>query len=423
MKKTLLSVLAASLVLGNSAPTSAVSNPFADVPADHWAYDAVAQLAADGVIEGYGDGTYRGDQEITRYEMAQMIARAMTRGAKGTDKALIDKLAAEFADELNNLGVRVASLEKRVDNVKWLGRLRYRYNSKKHEGEPSANVNQVLLRLEPNVKINEHWTGKARIDYRTDMNSAANTTTSTLDRVYAQGIYGDTVINLGKLWYPTQADYGLVLDGSINGGQVSFGKDVKVSLAIGRYNLNTYRDFGATAGGADTVGYQAIEIYNDRTQKFTWGVGYHHLKNDRYLQNLYGNDDANIWAAGIGYKFTPNISLTASYAKNTSGDIASKYRQAYIFALNYKGARANDAGSFGVTVNYRHFGQYATLHPTYDIVSMLDNTRTIKGWEAGFSYAFAKNIVGSAYYFRGKSVNDTGDKDYSNIFTEVNFFF
>ena len=130
MKKTLVSALTTALVVGAASTTFAAANPFEDVPADHWAYDAVAQLAADGVIEGYGDGTYRGDQEITRYEMAQMIARAMAKG--GGDKALIDKLAAEFADELNNLGVRVSALEKKVDNVKWQGTVRYRYWNERH---------------------------------------------------------------------------------------------------------------------------------------------------------------------------------------------------------------------------------------------------------------------------------------------------
>ncbi|MBO6209702.1 MAG: S-layer homology domain-containing protein, partial [Schwartzia sp.] len=138
MKKTLVSALTTALVVGAASTTFAAANPFEDVPADHWAYDAIAQLAADGVIEGYGDGTYRGDQEITRYEMAQMIARAMAKG--GGDKALIDKLAAEFADELNNLGVRVAALEKKVDNVKWGGRIRYRYIHMNHEAEKGRNA-------------------------------------------------------------------------------------------------------------------------------------------------------------------------------------------------------------------------------------------------------------------------------------------
>ncbi|WP_294149748.1 S-layer homology domain-containing protein, partial [uncultured Selenomonas sp.] len=116
MKKTLVSALTTALVVGAASTTFAASNPFSDVPADHWAYDAVSQLAADGVIEGYGDSTFQGNKNITRYEMAQMVAKAMAKkDVSGADKAMIDKLAAEFADELNNLGVRVSNLEKHAD--------------------------------------------------------------------------------------------------------------------------------------------------------------------------------------------------------------------------------------------------------------------------------------------------------------------
>ena len=126
MKKSLTAALTTALVVGAASTTFAAANPFSDVPADHWAYDAVAQLADDGVIEGYGDGTYRGQNEITRYEMAQMVAKAMAKEdqVNAQQKAMIDRLAAEFSEELNNLGVRVANLEDRVDNVKWTGELR-----------------------------------------------------------------------------------------------------------------------------------------------------------------------------------------------------------------------------------------------------------------------------------------------------------
>ena len=80
MKKTMAAALAAALTVGAASTTFAAANPFSDVPRDHWAYDAVTQLAADGVVEGYGDGTFRGDRSITRYEMAQMVARAMAKG-------------------------------------------------------------------------------------------------------------------------------------------------------------------------------------------------------------------------------------------------------------------------------------------------------------------------------------------------------
>ncbi|WP_294151916.1 S-layer homology domain-containing protein, partial [uncultured Selenomonas sp.] len=139
MKKTLVSALTTALVVGAASTTFAASNPFSDVPADHWAYDAVSQLAADGVIEGYGDSTFQGNKNITRYEMAQMVAKAMAKtDVSAADKAMIDKLAAEFADELNNLGVRVANLEKHADNVKFTGKLEYTYTSTRFENEDGS---------------------------------------------------------------------------------------------------------------------------------------------------------------------------------------------------------------------------------------------------------------------------------------------
>ena len=110
VKKTLVFyAITAALVVGAASTTFAAANPFSDVPADSWAYDAVTTLAADGVINCYPDGTYKGQNTMTRYEMAQIVARAMAKtDLEKADKALVDKLAAEFAEELDNLGVRVA---------------------------------------------------------------------------------------------------------------------------------------------------------------------------------------------------------------------------------------------------------------------------------------------------------------------------
>ena len=103
MKKSMVAALTAAMVMGAASTTFAAANPFSDVPAGHWAYDAVSQLAQDGIVDGYGDQTFQGDKNITRYEMAQMVAKAMAKansGAKvsGADKAALDKLAAEFSD-------------------------------------------------------------------------------------------------------------------------------------------------------------------------------------------------------------------------------------------------------------------------------------------------------------------------------------
>ena len=135
MKKSLL--LAVALSLGISASALA-ANPFSDVPAGHWAYDSINKLAAAGVIEGYGDSTFGGDKLMTRYEMAQIVAKAMAKGAS------VDKLAAEFASELDNLGVRVAGLEKKSDNIRFWGMFRPRYEFSHRSGEKKHHKRRCL---------------------------------------------------------------------------------------------------------------------------------------------------------------------------------------------------------------------------------------------------------------------------------------
>ena len=124
MKKQFVTALV--LALGISG-TALAANPFSDVPAGHWAYAAVAKLAAAGIVDGYPDGTYKGDRTMTRYEMAQIVAKALAKGAIGAD----DKLVGEFADELDNLGVRVAKLEKNADHVRVTGEVQMSYASNK----------------------------------------------------------------------------------------------------------------------------------------------------------------------------------------------------------------------------------------------------------------------------------------------------
>ena len=77
--RSLVLVLAIALVVGPVASALANTNPFSDVPADHWAYDAVIQLAAVGLVEGYPDGTYGGTRMMTRYEAALVFARTLAR--------------------------------------------------------------------------------------------------------------------------------------------------------------------------------------------------------------------------------------------------------------------------------------------------------------------------------------------------------
>ena len=76
MKKILALAAVAALTAGVSAYAA---NPFSDVTPDDWAFQAVSDLSAQGVVEGYPDGSFKGERNMTRYELAQIIARLMAK--------------------------------------------------------------------------------------------------------------------------------------------------------------------------------------------------------------------------------------------------------------------------------------------------------------------------------------------------------
>ena len=190
MKKSL--VLAMAMALGVTASAYA-ANPFSDVPAGHWAYDSINKLAAAGVIEGYGDTTFGGDKLMTRYEMAQIVAKAMAKGAN------VDKLAAEFADELDNLGVRVAALEKKADNVKVTGEMRYKYMSKQGDANKGQSFeNDLRSRIWVTGQINDDWSYTGMIENTQDFDNNNGEEDTTFARAYVEGKLGGLAVTAGR---------------------------------------------------------------------------------------------------------------------------------------------------------------------------------------------------------------------------------
>jgi hypothetical protein len=185
MKKFFVAVAVVALV-AFSAPVFASTNPFMDVPMNHWAYDAIGQLAAHGILSGYPDGTYKGKQPTTRYEMASALARAlavvdMTKASK-QDVEMLKKLVVEFKDELEALGVRVDDLDERVKVLEdrlggWHihGVMRLDLTHSKEDAprpESNANLSRARLFFERYFGEDESLFFRARLD--NDWNSGAN---------------------------------------------------------------------------------------------------------------------------------------------------------------------------------------------------------------------------------------------------------
>ena len=288
-----------------------------------------------------------------------------------------------------------------------------------------VNDDELLLRLEPSAEINDHWHVNARLDASTDMSKdsgdSQQDTDVSLKRVYADGQYGLTNVKLGKL--PMQIDNDLLFDDEISGASVTTGKDLKVTLQGGRYDLqddtnnaqvtNTY----APDGSNDTADMASIGLQYG-LGKLSAGASYHHLTSDNF-KNYAGykdsgtSDEANIWAVNGKYTFDKNVALGGTYAENTEAD---SFEKAGSVELAYKGAQPANKGTWGVYTAYRHLGQNVALDPSYD-----GAWAGTKGWEVGTNYTLAKNTVASVKYFNGEKLGN--GKDAEKLFGRVEFKF
>ena len=424
MKKSL--VLAMAMALGVTASAYA-ANPFSDVPAGHWAYDAVNKLAAAGVVDGYPDGTYGGDKLMTRYEMAQIVAKAMAKGAN------VDKLAAEFADELDSLGVRVANLEKKSDNVKITGQFRASY--KDVGGDVDGDSGVLRSRLWVNGQVNEDWSYTGMFENNQTYTNESGDDDVDLKRAYVEGRLGGMDVTAGR-WNEVLFT-GNVLDSYIDGVKVSYGDKVKV--------------FGMAAKGADTDHDNVEYLLDSEDRLYVAGV-----EADMGAVNAYAayfetdssshaevngvvdadNMDKEIWNVGVSYNFAPDFVLAAEYMRGNE-DYFDTDKDGWWADLAWKGASADEPGSYGLHVGYFDQSANAYLSPTTDgfytgqtltsadgkdiVVNSETFTEGYKGWNVGASWAVAKNIVAVVNYydFEGKE----NGKDAETIFSELYFSF
>ena len=395
MKKSL--VLAMAMALGVTASAYA-ANPFSDVPAGHWAYDSINKLAAAGVIEGYGDSTFGGDKLMTRYEMAQIVAKAMAKGAN------VDKLAAEFADELDNLGVRVAALEKKADNVKITGQIRYEYagrdgDLKKTKG--SVALNRLRTRLFVNGAINDDWTYTARIQNDQNFKNDAGDETTKFNQAYVTGRVGGLAVVAGKA--PIVLAEGNLYDDTAEFVSVSYGKDVKLTAYAGQPTDYGFDDFyGASLAG--NVGKLALSAGYDAFKDSQYA------KNDKGVLVATGNnsnvkegEDNNVWNVTAKYAFDKNISLNAAYLNSdieSDNLVKGADTDGFVVGLDYKGAKAKQAGSWGLWGKYYDQGAgtfVAHTMKTGDWSNYLNEG--FKGYGVGASYTLAKNMVYMLDYY------------------------
>jgi len=403
MKKSL--VLAMAMALGVTASAYA-ANPFSDVPAGHWAYDSISKLAAAGVIEGYGDDTFRGDRLMTRYEMAQIVAKAMAKGAN------VDKLAAEFADELDALGVRVAALEKKADNVKITGNVRWHYANVK-KGDAKSYQHQLRTRLLFTGKVNDTWNYVTMLENRSDKSDYLGDEGAAIQRAYLDGRLGGAKVMAGR-WNLTREPGGNIYDNRVDGVKVAYGDKVKLEAYYAKlatfdwakYSLGKEtRDAKGNAYGEEGYAW-GVNAAAGLGDKVTLYAGY-----DKFDQHHVEDKDNGIFDVGLTGKFG-DFKLDGVFLKgNLDGAHNDK---GFVITAAYKGASAKKAGSWGLEAKYYNQGDATYVAHTMNGAYPDDG---FKGYKVGGYYALAKGMVAGVEWFDLKSKET--DTKYRTLWTEL----
>ena len=435
MKKKIVTSLAAMMAVG--AACAFAANPFVDVPSDSWAYKSVVELADAGIIQGVDGSYFQGERNITRYEAAEMVAKAMAHMDKASveQRALINKLADEYADELNNLGVRVSALENRVGNVKLSGDARIRFQHQDTSSEASTGYKKdaswdYRVRVRANAKVNDRTTVTYGIS-TDDINFADNGAASDNGNIFTDDAkvdynFGgdhwnlsvgrtDTYVLGGENAYGFQ--YGDVFDRA----ELKYTNDHFVATAgYGKFKAGDTVEDAAVAGngllGVKT-GYGELEGFFGGGRAAGSAVGVYY--NDFNGINGFKADD--LWGAYASLNFGKWNAL-ANYEK-INNDVTND-PEVWIGKLTYGSADSDARGSWDAWVEYINSDKGALLGGatnSWRDDSVLDN---VKSWGVGIDYTLAKNVILTAAQTFGtqtKHGNAADPDEFTDV--EINFLF
>ena len=447
MKSKVLAALAATMAVG--ATCAFAANPFVDVPSDSWAYKSVVELADAGIIQGVDGQYFQGNRNITRYEAAEMVAKAMAHMDKASveQRALINKLADEYADELNNLGVRVSALENRVGNVKLTGdaRIRYLYMSDNNKladtndqaGKKNDNSWDYRVRIRANAQVNDRtkvtygissdnknfadnakatdesddiFTDVAKVDY----NFGGNNWNLSVgrDSLYILGgprsygyNYGD-IFDRAELKYQNDkfaatAGYGKFKAGNIAGStaittsdNATIGKDLE-GTKTGYGELEGFFGGGRVAGSAVGVYYNdfsANDATRDGKADDLWGA--------------YASVNFGKWNALANYE---NVSYDKAIdmADGSKDDSAN----VWIGKLTYGKANIATPKSWDAWVEYLNAEDGAFIDGSTNSWRFAHQMDNIESWGVGADYTFAKNAMFQVMQSFGTKTKDGNAED------------
>ena len=423
MKSKVLAALVATMAVG--ATCAFAANPFVDVPSDSWAYKSVVELADAGIIQGVDGQYFQGQRNITRYEAAEMVAKAMAHQDKATveQRALINKLADEYADELNNLGVRVSALENKVGNVKLSGdaRIRYQHQSQNAVSEGIENDSSFDYKVElvADAQVND----RTKVQYGLSTNDISfaddssasdsddpNVYTNLANVEYSAGEHA--VFTVGRYNYQIGGGLGLQYSDTFDGAQAAFTSgDWTLTGGYGKFREGDYTPgfktgFVALDGSVGPVGVGAY--YNQINSNTAGDVS--------SVDNIYGGY--------LSFDFAQNWNLIGDYQKVQKNDKTPDNKDANLWGakLQYGSADGEAVGSWDAWVEYINADENAYYGSTASWRSS-DLLNNVKSWGVGVDYALGKNVVLTVAQSFASSAK-VGDQDPEELTdVEINFAF
>ena len=467
MKKVALSI-AALLVLAVVSP--AFSQPFADVPTDHWAFDAIAELAAKGLVEGYPDGTFKGDRAMTRYEMAMVVARILARveaikippppppvkipppEVTRADIQTLQRLINEFRAELAALGVRVTAVEEelaavraRLDNTKVAGYAFFRYQSDLRTGQnytyglfnltftgrisstASATVNTLLSTFPAGLGVFGFGSAICAstlpggpITACPDVDAGGYPTQGvTFDRAYIDVAAYGLNWRLGKQTYRLGPIGLLFSEGSLNifGGDSVGADGLKVTGSFGPVNFEAAGfTVGTFPAGSINAAYSILMGRASMQLMPGWTLGIN-LMTERCNQNCGVPLTSNGWGVDFSGTIIPGVTLTAEYATFTPDALLGAFTDNSAYQVNTVWNLGQLTGmtqySPTLLIQYKHFGQ--TFFPLYrgggDLFG-INYTNNYQAWNVQLSMTFSPlfrpyvNYESGSYISTGSAVTE-----------------
>ncbi len=437
MKKFLAMAAVAALAAGASVYAA---NPFSDVDQSDWAYQAISDLSDRGMVEGYPDGTFKGQQNITRYELAQIIARLMAKEDQmnAEDRAIIDRLASEYADELENLGVRVSNLEKKVGNLAWSGDARVRYQRSNADYGKKDNWD-ARMRINVRATVNDTTYVQGRIVGVANLKEGDSADVS-MDRLFVHHQFGKVGATLGRY----EVDMGQQLGGwlysnAFDGIELAAPLGEKLNLAVGygrmseaakQYNttivyeeesfdISVKSDFYKTEmfyaqlkadlkGAKLGVDYFRVSPYTYyfgeeiTSRKAVWGVNLLvPVKDFRVFGDYYADTKENsqvgqkgkIWTVGLGYG-----ELDTAKPGSFAIDVAYFKTKAGLYEFGMTGGEAPSmdylylyGGHFWLASADVAIAKNTYLHGEYAFGASADGTKEVSLGEYGNSWVLSLN--------------------------------